>query len=314
MLDRITFKRSASTAGLYYIRAYGWYVGTVRKQDGLWSVTPTGGVASEAIHHTRKAAVESIMPFITVEVLARTHWNNATSEDRTISAGDSPIYLASRRALVEGIAATYPDMNAQEVYYEWTGHGETILQTVRSMRQEAEDLAAYQAEVEAEEAAYQAQQDAKTDTRPPVKVPDYSAVAAIKATTEPRTRQAAFLVTSEPDGSTRVTVGMMSPDMPTDKATGVTKTGIPFNVFTLDYMDAGRAWRMVDVLAKELREWRLPFHVAIVGTRPDKAYEGTVYAGATACCHDQALYLAPTYRAAGFPSLDAAIGADYARR
>lgn len=341
MLAGITFQKSSDWDGAYYIiRADGWYVGNVRKENELWSVTPTGGVASEAIHRTRKTAVESILPFATVEILARVHWANATDEDRAISAGDSPIYLASRDALLAGIARTYPDMDAQEVYYEWTEHGETILQTVRSMRQEAADWAAYQAEVEAEEDIFNTTEDKRLDAEAAriraeweAEVDDAEASIAnvvnngpvVTIEAEPAERQAAFLVTSESDGSTRVTVGIMSPDMPTDKATGVTKTGIPFNVFTLDYQDAGRAWRMVDTLAKELREWRDPFHVAIVGTRPDVTYQGTVYttrpiseteASVADVIHRMRSQSVtePTYRAAGFPSLDAAIGAGYAHR
>lgn len=298
MLDfKIAFRKSPVNKGFYDVLANGAYVGFVVKgTDGKWTNSK-----DDNRYGTRVDATRAMRAFIVAELAAMIHYANATSEDVERAWYQGEIYMASKATLVAAIEAAYPDMDVDDVYNGWVNDGESIAYVVNRLRQEAIDNAAYQAELDAEEAAYQTQQDAKT------------AIAAIEATTEPRTRQAAFLVTSESDGSTRVTVGIMSPDMPTDKATGTTKTGIPFNVSTLDYQDAGRAWRMVDTMAKELREWRDPFHVAIEGTRPDVIYQGTVYAGATACCHDQALYPAPTYRLEGFPSLDARIGAGYAR-
>ena len=310
----------------------GVYMGYVIKSVDEWLASYYGYTLRETdtftpmTFRTRKDAVAFLATIAGTERAARLHWANATSEDRTISAGDSAPYLASKADLIEGITQTYPDMDAEQVYYEWTEHGETIVQTVVAMRDEAKGLAAYQAEVAAEEAAYQAEQarldaeaarirteweaqeDAKSYDRIVVAQTQHNAwmSANTKTVVESRERQAGFLVTTEADGTTMVTVGIMSPDVPLAKSTGITGTGIPFSVVNMTYGNAGAAWRLVDVMAQELREHTKPFHVVIVGTRPDTAYEGTVYAS-QAC-------MGPSYRVAGFPSLDAAIGAGYAKR
>jgi len=311
MIIKITFKRYQAGGSRYYIYADGVYSGIVAKGlDGRWNVQATHGQPSESIYRTRREAVESIMPILNVEKLAREHWANATSDDRGISAGDSPIYLASKSALLQGISTVYPDMVAQNVYYEWTEHGETILQTVVAMRRDHEEAERYAAEMAAEDAQWAAWTE-RHNLKPATQGAFDAAIAADHA--EALTMNAQTLVreiqlTVRPEAG-KVAVIMLAayPDVAADKVAGHLPNGLPFTTVRVVYDDPQAAWRMVDVIKCAGEEWP-NLIVKVRGQMFSASYPSLVR-----WTHGTHL-TAPNYRAHDFPSLDAAVGASYAHR
>lgn len=282
----VKFIKNGTVTGWYWVEVHEGSAkiifGRVIKDSdsGKWTNSK-----DEEQYPTRKAAVEAMMPYASAELAAVRHFANATSEDSDRAHYLGETYRTSHKALMRAIVATYPDMDPQAVYEGWLDSGESIAYVVDYIRHEIEDLHEYALELNAE-------RDAE------------------RALEAPQERIAAFLVVNYTDNpNTRVVMGVISPDLPADKATGHTKAGVPFSVVTMDYTNPGVAWRMVDVVANELRNHVKPFKVVIEGIRPDVTYAGTVYTSAHAARVDE-----PTYRAAGFPSLDAAIGASYAVR
>lgn len=305
---------------------------------GGYSVTDKD--STPIVFRTRRDAAAALLPIAAVEWLAREHWKNATSEDREISSGDSPVYLASKAAFLGGIAGAYPDMDAKEVYWDYIDHAETVIQCVNGIRRErvetalqaasdaAEDAAYYAAQVAAQvtdtEDIFNATEDARIDAEADRIRADWEAEvdaeqAAAQVTAYPSMeeinaaaarhpegapftetpvdqdakpkRMAAFLVTGKGEGAV-VTYGIVAHSVPADKATGVTATGLPFVVSTLSYARLDAARRFIDIIRAELET--AGFKVVVVDDAPHgKSYTGTVYAGSTACCHDQAIWASP---------------------
>lgn len=277
----LTKFRKGQSQGFYYVHVGGKYAGFVLKSrvDGKWSNSYNETVRFD----TRKDAAAAMMPAIRAEVAAADHYANATSEDKSRSWGNSPIYIHSKATLFDAIKAAYPDMDVNDVYYGWVDSGESIRWVVNYLRQERADKIKQDAIDAAEEAAHRA------------------------------TREAAFLVTdAAATGKTNVSVQFVSYDIPQDKRQGVTDAGVPFTTVNVSYQAPEAAWRMVDVLTAELRRDPAPWTVTVDGTRPTDDYAGTLYAAHTHRTPPPGAKV-PTYRMAGFPSLDAAVSAGYAR-
>mgnify|MGYP003576181603 FL=1 len=332
-----------ATNGYSVFEPYGTdrYIGFVRKafNGGKgWNAWRHGVPVNDAngtemiTFRTRREAAEALAPIAAVERLAQTHWDNATSEDRARSAGDSPVYVASRQALVSAVAAQYPDLDPQEVYHQWTEHGQTILQCVNfdraeriaRIRREAEDVAEehkfhtstegvacapncplYTPETAAEEAVSGAQ------TQAPVASPE-----SFEA---PKERDVTLDING--DGLAGYTVTLIAVFPEARVADGYTRNGTPFARTTVRYADLAAARRMVDVIVAEFRSdtsrvWAA-FTVTLTGLAslssrlsPEvRVREGGSFRAAVVASAPPVAAKVPAYRAAGFPSLDAAIGA-----
>lgn len=98
---------------------------------------------SEEQYRTRREATNALVMFATVELAAVKHYANATSTDPERSFYQGEIYQASKRALIDAIQTTYPDMDATEVYSGWVDSGESIGHVVERIRQERREFQAY---------------------------------------------------------------------------------------------------------------------------------------------------------------------------
>lgn len=262
---------------------------------GGYSVTDKDN--APIVFRTRRDAATALLPIAAVEWLAREHWKNATSEDRKVSSGDSPVYLASKAAFLGGIAGAYPDMDAKEVYWDYIDHAETVIQCVNGIRRERVETALQAASDAAEDAAYYAAQavtedvfnateDARLDAEADRIRAEWEAEVDAEQATAQATetpvdqdakpkRMAAFLVTGKGDGAV-VTYGIVAHSVPADKATGVTATGLPFVVSTLSYARLDAARRFIDIIRAELET--AGFKVVVVDDAPTaEPYAGTIY-------------------------------------
>jgi hypothetical protein len=294
----------------------GKHVGFVaRTKDGKsWEAWRNGYSVTDASNtpktfRTRGEAASALLPIAAVEWLAREHWKNATSEDRSISAGDSPIYLRSQTAVLGGIAAAYPDMVARDVYNAFIDHGETVVQTVNAMREERKAWAVYQAELEAEDimnAAEERRLDVEAERiraewEAEAETAHASVVESPEAHEVPEEREITIDISRDGAGF-MVTMVTVYPEAVTSD--GFTRNGTPLVVTRAAYTSLKAARAMVDVMTHEF------------ASNPDRiwaAYTVTLVGLASLSSRlSVPSEVTPTYRTAGFPSLDAAIGAGYA--
>lgn len=332
MMSEYTYSGKANSGySVYQTDADGGrHVGFVqRTADGNgWEAWRTGYSVTDKdnapiVFRTRRDAATALLPIAAVEWLAREHWKNATSEDRKVSSGDSPVYLASKDAFLAGITAAYPDMDAKEVYWDFIDHAETVIQCVNGIRQERVETARQAASDAAEDAAYYAAQaatedvfnateDARIDAEADRIRAEWEAeVDAERSTVDspesheaPEEREITIDITREAPGRFMVTMVTVYPEA--RNAAGFTRNGTPFIITQAAYTSLKAARSMVDVMAREF------------ATNPDRiwsAYTVTLVGLASLSSRlSTPSEPVPTYRAAGFPSLDAAIGAGYARQ
>lgn len=232
-----------------------------------------------ATFRTRAEAAQMLSAVTEVEALATIHYTEATRDSQTYSVSD---YETSRNALLQAITGLYADVPALDVYQTWINNGDAIIDAVNHMRQERLDAIAAEAEAAAEEEAQTPQRSVTLTVAPHV------------------------------EGRTKLTMLTVSPDLPDKAVKGITPAGVPWGEVEVSYSTPQAAWRMVDVIAKQYADprnalWAL-YTVTTEGERPTDTYAGTLYA-----THTKPL-VPTTYRAAGYPSLDAANGAGYANR
>lgn len=290
------------------------YVGFVMKSsvDNKWRNSYNDDTVT---FRTRKAATAAMEPLIRVELAAVTHYANAVSEDRERSWSNSPIYIHSKAMLMDAVRAAFPDMNADDVYYRWVADGETIRHAVEGLRRDAADWAAHEADVAAQEA-----QEARE-------------AATSEVSETPQERDITIDISG--DGLAGYTVTMVAVYPEAKVADGFTRSGTPFNITQVHYAVLADARRMVDVMVAEFRSnpdkiWaaytvtltglaslssRLSGREAIddmaqrLAQRVVRIREGGSFRGAVVASAPAMVASVPSYRVAGFPSLDAAIGA-----
>jgi hypothetical protein len=312
-------KGHSGRPGFYDVLADGLYVGFVMKSGNGWENS-----TDVSRYTTRKGATDAMAPFIAAEVAAVTHFANATRESHEY---DEAAYDASKAALFAAIRAAYPGMDVDNVYETWIDCGETIDYVVNALRTEAASEAKYAAELAEEERQYQAriaarealeQQQAANDAD------ERAEVARVQRAAGPvntiRVERDVTIDISRDGVGFAVTMVAVFPEAL--NADGYTRAGTPFARVRVSYDSLEAARRMVDVMAAEFRSdaskvWA-GFTVTLTGLaslssrvsgevriREGGSFRGPVVASAP---------VATSYRAAGFPSLDAAVEAGYAVR